>query len=83
MRFGKIYKMINVQVDDIKVVGANVLCLFVLQIQSINAELQSILFLCTIGYTLVRTVKEIKKFISNKNGKANISPADNKEEVQD
>lgn len=71
----------NVQVDDIKVVGANVLCLFILQVQSINTELQSILFLCTIGYTLVRTVNEIKKFISNKNGKANISPADNKEEV--
>jgi len=81
MRFGKIYKMMNVQVDDIKVVGANVLCLFILQVQSINTELQSILFLCTIGYTLVRTVNEIKKFISNKNGKANISPADNKEEV--
>jgi len=81
MRFGKIYTMMNVQVDDIKVIGANVLCLFVLQIQSINAELQTILFLCTIGYTLVRTVNEIQKFISNKNGKANISPADNKEEV--
>lgn len=62
--------MINLETDDLKVIGANALCMVVLEIKTINIELQTLLFICTIVYTLVRTVNEVKKLISKKDGKA-------------
>ncbi len=54
-----------VYLDDIKVLGANAICMVLLKIQDINDTLQSILFFATIAYTIVRTVNEIKKFKAN------------------
>lgn len=51
-----------VHLDDIKVLGANVICMVLLKIHDMNDTLQSILFFATILYTVVRTVNEIKKF---------------------
>ena len=48
--------------EDIKVLGANTACMVVLAVNNINNYLQTILFLATITYTIVRTVNEIKKF---------------------
>ena len=64
--------MINLELDDLKVIGANILCMVVLEIKTINVELQTLLFICTIVYTLVRTANEIKKLINKKNGKTDI-----------
>lgn len=58
--------MINIEVEDIKVIGANAICMIALQIQQINVELQTILFLATIGYTLVRTINEVQKFFKDR-----------------
>ena len=64
--------MINLELDDLKVIGANALCMVVLEIKTINVELQTLLFICTIVYTLVRTVNEVKKMINKKDGKTDI-----------
>lgn len=56
----------TLDMEDIKVVGANLVCMVVLNIQQINAELQAILFISTITYTVIRIINEIIKF---KNGK--------------
>jgi hypothetical protein len=58
-----------VHFDDIKVLGANTICMVLAKIQNINDSLQSILFFATIAYTIIRTINEINKF--KKNGKAN------------
>jgi hypothetical protein len=58
-----------VQFDDIKVLGANTICMVLAKIQTMNDALQAILFFATIAYTVVRTVNEVNKF--KKNGKAN------------
>lgn len=58
-----------VHFDDIKVLGANTVCMVLLKIQDMNTVLQSILFFATIAYTMVRTINEVKKF--KENGKAN------------
>ena len=50
------------QIEDLKVIAANTVCMVMLSINNINTELQTILFLATIGYTIVRTINEIKKF---------------------
>jgi hypothetical protein len=47
--------------EDIKVVGANAICMTILSIENINSLLQSILFISTIVYTIVRIAKEVKK----------------------
>jgi len=60
-----------VHLDDIKVLGANVICMVLLKINDMNDTLQSILFFATILYTVVRTVNEVKKFKAD--GKANIN----------
>ena len=49
-------------IDDFKVLGANVGCMVMLSIDSINANLQSILFFSTIIYTIIRTLNEIIRF---------------------
>ena len=51
-----------VRLDDIKVLGANTMCMVLAKIQDMNDSLQAILFFATIAYTVVRTVNEINKF---------------------
>lgn len=51
--------------DDIKVIGANIICMIILKIDDINDELQAIMFLATIAYTVVRTISEVKKLKEN------------------
>jgi hypothetical protein len=46
--------------EDLKVLSANAVCMAVLSFQNINALLQSILFLSTIIYTIVRLLNEVK-----------------------
>lgn len=55
-----------VHFDDAKVLGANLACMITLQIPSIPTDLQSILFLATIIYTVVRIANEVKKFVHKK-----------------
>ena len=50
-----------IQFEDVKVVGANAICMTILSIENINSLLQSILFISTIVYTIVRIAKELKK----------------------
>jgi hypothetical protein len=73
--------MINFEIEDLKVIGANALCMIVLQVNSLNIELQTILFLVTIIYTIIRIVNEIKKLITN--GKTNVEHSDANKETQD
>jgi hypothetical protein len=47
--------------EDVKVLGANAICMTILNIENINSLLQSILFISTIVYTIVRIAKEVKK----------------------
>ena len=56
-----------VHFDDIKVLGANTICMVLAKIQNMNDSLQAILFFATIAYTVVRTVNEINKL--KKDGK--------------
>jgi hypothetical protein len=55
-----------VHFDDIKVLGANTVCMVLAKIQNMNDTLQSILFFATIAYTVVRTVNEINKLKKDK-----------------
>lgn len=52
--------------EDAKVLGANLICMISLQIPTIPHDLQSILFLATIVYTIVRIANEVKKFMHKK-----------------
>lgn len=74
--------MINLEIEDIKVLGANIVCMIALEINAMNIELQSILFLATIGYTIVRTANEIQKFIRERNGKADGGSAEPDQETK-
>jgi hypothetical protein len=49
-----------IQFEDVKVVSANVICMTILSIENINSLLQSVLFISTIIYTIVRIVNEAK-----------------------
>jgi hypothetical protein len=49
-----------IQFEDVKVVGANAICMTILSIENVNSLLQSVLFISTIIYTIVRIVKEVK-----------------------
>ena len=53
--------------EDVKVVSANAICMVILSIQNINSFLQSVLFIATIIYTIVRIVNEVK------NGKTRVN----------
>lgn len=66
-----------VQIDDIKVVAANVVCMVIAQFETINGALQSILILATIAYTVMRTINEIKKW--KHNGKTSSIPKTSEE----
>ena len=57
-----------IHLDDIKVLGANTICMVLLKMEEINTVLQSILFFATIAYTIIRTINEVKKL--KKNGEA-------------
>jgi hypothetical protein len=50
-----------VQMDDIKVMTANVVCMVMVQLENLNTVLQAILIVATITYTVARTVNEIRK----------------------
>ena len=49
-----------IQFEDVKVVSANAICMTILSIENVNSLLQSVLFISTIIYTIVRIVKEVK-----------------------
>ena len=68
-----------VQLDDVKVLTANFTCMVMLNLSNMNTDLQSVLFLATIGYTLVRTVNEIQK-LRNKKNKVDDIESDSSEE---
>jgi hypothetical protein len=55
-----------IQLDDIKVVGANVICMLALNVGAFHVMLEISLLLATIVYTLVRTANEIKRFRDGK-----------------
>lgn len=67
--------------EDIKVIAANATCMVVLAVNNINNNLQTVLFLATISYTIVRTVNEVKKFKHKKYGEAGGINNDTKEEA--
>jgi hypothetical protein len=55
-----------IEIEDLKVVGANVLCFITINNAELNIVLQTILFLATIIYTVARTLNEYKKYINGK-----------------
>ena len=57
-----------IHLDDIKVLGANTICMVLLKMEEMNTALQSILFFATIAYTIIRTINEVKKL--KRDGKA-------------
>lgn len=64
-----------IHLDDIKVLGANTICMVLLKMEEMNTALQSILFFATIAYTIIRTINEVKKL--KKDGKADIDNESN------
>ena len=55
-----------IELNDIKVFGANTLCMVLLKIQNVNTKLQAILLFMTIMYTVARIVTEVQKYNNNK-----------------
>jgi hypothetical protein len=51
-----------IELEDLKVLGANLLCFITINTADLNILLQTILFLTTIIYTLARTLNEYKKY---------------------
>lgn len=51
-----------IELEDLKVVGVNVLCFITINTTDLNILLQTILLLATIIYTLGRTLNEYKKY---------------------
>jgi hypothetical protein len=65
-----------IEIEDLKVLGANVLCFITINNAELNIVLQTILFLATIIYTLARTLNEYNKYIKRnpiKKEKDNVS----------
>ncbi len=65
-----------IEIEDLKVLGANVLCFITINNAELNIVLQTILFLATIIYTLARTLNEYNKYIKRnpiKKDKDNVS----------
>jgi hypothetical protein len=58
-----------IELNDIKVFGANIICMILAKAQNVNANLQSILLMMTIMYTVARTVTEVQKYYNNKDNK--------------
>lgn len=55
-----------IELEDLKVVGANILCFITINTADLNVLLQTLLLLATIIYTLARTLNEYKKYINAK-----------------
>lgn len=55
-----------IELGDLKVVGANVLCFITIKTIDLNVGSQTILLLATIIYTLVRIINEYKKYLKNR-----------------
>jgi hypothetical protein len=55
-----------IELEDLKVLGANLLCFITINTANLNILLQTILLLATIIYTLARTLNEYKKYIHGK-----------------
>jgi len=55
-----------IELNDIKVFGANTLCMVLLKIQNVNTKLQAILLFMTIMYTIARIITEVQKYNNNK-----------------
>jgi hypothetical protein len=55
-----------IELNDIKVFGANTLCMVLLKVQNVNTKLQAILLFMTIMYTIARIVTEVQKYNNNK-----------------
>ena len=55
-----------IELEDLKVLGANILCFITIKTVDLNVGLQTILLLATIIYTLVRIINEYNKYISNR-----------------
>jgi hypothetical protein len=55
-----------IELEDLKVVGANVLCFITIKTVDLNVGLQTILLLATIIYTFVRIINECKKYLKNR-----------------
>ena len=55
-----------IELNDIKVFGANTLCMVLLKVQNVNTKLQAILLFMTIMYTVARIVTEVQKYNNNK-----------------
>jgi hypothetical protein len=51
-----------IEIEDLKVLGANLLCFITINTADLNILLQTILLLATIIYTLGRTLNEYKKY---------------------
>lgn len=66
-----------IQIDDIKVFGANAICMVLLKIQEMNDTLQSVLFFATIVYTVIRIINEVQKFKKNSRVKDDDNSTDN------
>ena len=55
-----------IELEDLKVLGANILCFITINTADLNVLLQTLLLLATIIYTLARTLNEYKKYINAK-----------------
>jgi hypothetical protein len=66
-----------IEIEDFKVLGANVLCFITINNAELNIVLQTILFLATIIYTVARTLNEYKKYINGKRNLVNLKDKDN------
>jgi|688.fasta_scaffold294414_3 hypothetical protein len=66
-----------IEIEDLKVLGANVLCFITINNAELNIVLQTILFLATIIYTVARTLNEYKKYINGKRNLVNLKDKDN------
>ena len=53
-----------IELEDLKVLGANLLCFITINTADLNILLQTILLLAAIIYTLGRTLNEYKKYKS-------------------
>ena len=61
-----------IELNDIKVFGANTLCMVLLKVQNVNTKLQAVLLFMTIMYTIARIVTEVQKYNNNKIKKTEI-----------
>ena len=52
----------NLELNDFKVLFANIFCFLVVEVAAVNAILQSVLFGATISYTILRIMNEYKKY---------------------